>query len=173
MHVQSTFIITVTAVVTNTKHTRTRSGPSVSQFLSSARRRRATRRPPRARPSLARLRASAPERPSARTPRRVPKRRARRDGRCRRHTARRDDGSSSRSRIQSTNERTRFASSRHRIARARRERGARGNEGAFVASRAHLMMNERAVARWRRRRVTRPAGVGNRDRKGSGWLGES
>ena len=80
----------------------------------------------RARPSLARLRASAPERPSARTPRRVPKRRARRDGRCRRHTARRDDGSSSRSRIQSTNERTnaiRVVASPHRARDAKEARG--------------------------------------------------
>ena len=140
MHVQSTFIITVTAVVTNTKHTRTRSGPSVSQFLSSARRRRATRRPPRARPSLARLRASAPERPSARTPRRVPKRRARRDGRCRRHTARRDDGSSSRSRIQSTNERTnaiRVVASPHRARATRKRREGERRRVRRVSSAPH------------------------------------
>ena len=140
MHVQSTFIITVTAVVTNTKHTRTRSGPSVSQFLSSARRRRATRRPPRARPSLARLRASAPERPSARTPRRVPKRRARRDGRCRRHTARRDDGSSSRSRIQSTNERKnaiRVVASPHRARATRKRREGERRRVRRVSSAPH------------------------------------
>ena len=140
MHVQSTFIITVTAVVTNTKHTRTRSGPSVSRFLSSARRRRATRRPPRARPSLARLRASAPERPSARTPRRVPKRRARRDGRCRRHTARRDDGSSSRSRIQSTNERKnaiRVVASPHRARATRKRREGERRRVRRVSSAPH------------------------------------
>ena len=122
MHVQSTFIITVTAVVTNTKHTRTRSVSLSISFLGAPA--PGDEDPPRARPSLARLRASAPERPSARTPRRVPKRRARRDGRCRRHTARRDDGSSSRSRIQSTNERTnaiRVVASPHR-ARATRKR---------------------------------------------------
>ena len=131
------------------------------------------RRPPRARPSLARLSARAGALSARKHPTRSQTSRASRS-RCRRHHR------ATRRRIviaieDPINERTKERDSRRRVphrARATRKRR-EGNEGAFVASRAHLMMNERAVARWRRRRVTRPAGVGNRDRKGSGWLGES
>ena len=172
MHVQSTFIITVTAVVTNTKHTRTRSVSLSISFLGAP---APGDEAPTARASLPRapprLRARAPER--ANTATRSQTSRATRRSMSSSHRA-------TRRRIviaieNSINERTKERDSRRRVtaSRARRERGARGNEGAFVASRAHLMMNERAVARWRRRRVTRPAGVGNRDREGSGWLGES
>ena len=139
MHVQSTFIITVTAAVTNTKHTRTRSVSLSISFLGAPA--PGDEAPiARARPSLARLHASAPERPSARTPRRVPKRRARRDGRCHRHTARRDDGSSSRSRIQSTNERKnaiRVVASPHRARATRKRREGERRRVRRVSSAPH------------------------------------